>query len=194
MQKYYSDSMSSPLFLKFNAETIPELKPLGIDSSANFYRTSLNSNIAITIPIGMNDQGKYISPDIYLPVNIFNATKPNTVISYPNNRDIRILQNVTCFYDIIIQFKLTKSDGSNYVNNREIRTTLVNASGEVYDESIFSNQQPDTGQHDMIMIKGYISHYRNDIVKIKLNLAQNNRLGGQSDTLLTVFRITLNLL
>lgn len=165
-----------------------------IKSFASFYRTETNSNVNITIPLGINDGIFYSSSDIYLPNGIFTKTFPNIIISYVNNVDVKVTQNFNCMHDILIQYKITKSDGTNYKNRREIRSTLVNGSGNIYENVIFANQQPNTGDHDMIILKGYIVHSVGDIVKIKFNIVQDNKFGDQSDSMITIFRVMWNIL
>ncbi len=162
-------------------------------ASANFYRIANNSNIVITVPIGTDplSEGKYLSPNVFLPISLYNEKKENTIITFPNNRDANVLTSSTCLHDILIQYKMTKSDGTNYANSRDIRTTLVHNDGVTeYDSAIFSNQQPDTGQHDFILVKGSIDHNINDVIKIKFNIGQNNMFTDQTDTKLTIFRVT----
>jgi hypothetical protein len=188
------DILSKPIFFDFGNNNHQLITSL-IDSSASFYRTFDNSNIEITIPLGTDPLSVdlFLSPDVYLPSNIFNSTNSNTIITYPNNKDVQILQNITLFHDILIQFKITQNDNTNFINQRELRATLVNDSNTIYNNAIFANQQPDTGTHDVMILKGYIDHLMNDIVKIKLNISQNDK-NGKSDSKLTIFRISWNIL
>ena len=93
-------------------------------------------------------------------------------------------------HDIRIQYKLTKSDNNNYINDREIRSILVKNDDTIYDNTLFANNLPDSGSHDDIFIKGKISHRIDDIVKIKFNIIQDNtHHADNSATKLTIFRI-----
>lgn len=191
----------------YNEDFLPEpafaniIDPSSIDaantsSNAVFYRTELNSNIQITIPQGTPNGGGtlWTSPNIYLPINAFNYVYETTNIIYPNYRDAQILQVSTYTHSLLIKFKLTKADTTNFANQREIRTYLVMADGTTaYNSSIFSNQEPDTGQHDFILIDQSISHSINDIVKILFYIVQDDTLTDMSDSLLTVFRVSWNI-
>ena len=195
MTQTSEDFLSNPKFDTPNLDTVPAISTL-ISSSASFYRTELNSNIEINIPQGIDplSQNIWQSPDVFLPVNTFTTTAPNTIVSYPSSRDVQLLKDYKVLHEVIIQFKMEKSDGTNYINQRELRATLVNGTGVQYNQSIFSYWMPDTGSHDQIVLKGYITHYANDLVKLKLNIVQDNRLSGQSNSLLTIFRVNWNLL
>lgn len=161
-------------------------------ASADFYRTAFNNNIEIFAPQGAQ-VNLFTSPDIYLPNACFNGKNETVGVKYTNNRDVFIKREVTCLHKILLQFKLTKTDNTNYANQRELRFTLVKADGTVYDQAIFANYQPDTGQHTTAALNGTIIHTVGDVVKIKLNLIQDNTLTDNSDTLLTIFNISWNI-
>ena len=190
--KNIRDVVYTPVIYQNSSIVSPTMSGL-INSFASFYRTELNSNVQINVSLGTNDSIFY-SSDIYLPNNILNKTQPNSIISYINNVDVRVAQNFNCMHDILIQFKITKANGTNYSNRREVRSTLVNNLGVVYENVIFANQQPNTGEHDTIILKGYVAHNVNDIVRIKLTIVQDNKLNDQSDSLITIFRIIWNIL
>ncbi len=166
-------------------------------SSAAFIRNSGNTNIEYNIPIGpdISPGTVWFSPNIYLNSGTFNLIRPIDEIIYPDNKDAMILKDLTFLHDIFIQYKMTKSDGTNFSNQREIRCTIVRVDGTTpYEPSFFANNQPDSGNHDYIQMRGHIVHNLSDIVKIKLNIVQDNRFGDQSDTKLTIFRISWNIL
>lgn len=192
--KNIKDVVYTPvIYQNASPNVLPTVSGL-IKSFASFYRTESNSNVQINVPLGINDSIYYSSGDIYLPNNILSKTRPNTIISYINNVDVKVTQNFNCMHDILIQFKITKANGTNYANMREVRSTLVNDLGVVYENVIFANQQPNTGEHDTIILKGYVVHNVNDIVRIKLNIVQDNKLSDQSDSMITIFRIIWNIL
>lgn len=195
------DSLTYPKFIDVNTsdtlQLVESVPSIVTASSANFYRTELNTNILIEVPIGDDAEIEniYTSPNMFLPVDIFNAVKETDYVMYPDKSYAKILQESVCVYDILIQYKMAKPDGTNFGNQREIRTTLVKEDGNtMYDETIFSDQQPDTGQHDNIVLKGYIAHNVNDIVKIRFNITQENSRGDYTDTLITIFRISWNMI
>ena len=190
---FSNESLPEPDFFDFKT-VIPA--SVMIYSSAHFYRTQYNTNIELNINLGSNISPIiWLSPSIYLPDNIFNLTKPVDEISYPNSKDVLILKDMTFLHDILIQYKMTKADNNNFLNQRELRCTLVRDDGtSVYDSALFANQQPDTGQHDNIFLKGHITHNLADVVRLKFNVIQDNKLSGQSDTKIKIFRITWNIL
>jgi hypothetical protein len=162
-------------------------------SSATFYRTSENSNVTIDVPLGTADANNiYTSVDMYLPSNIFNDIKSTSAISF-TGADATMLANQTTIYDINIQFKLIGDDGYNFSNQRSIYTTLVNGSNVEYDPSMAHIIQPDTGYHDYIAIKGSIDHIQGDIVSIRMTLAQDNKLDGQSGSSIVIFNLSWNI-
>jgi hypothetical protein len=164
-------------------------------SSAHFYRTETNANIELDINLGPNlSPIIFMSPNVYLGANTFNAIKPVDEISFPDNKDALVLKDLTFLHDVLIQYKLVAGDGTNYINQRELRCTLVNEDGVVYDSSLFANQQPDPGQHDNIFLRGHIAHNLGDKVKIKFNIVQDNTNAGHSATKLRIFRIAWNIL
>lgn len=165
-------------------------------SSANFYRTVLNTNINITAPLGVDISPGliYFSPDCYLPVNTFNSTKPITEVIFPDSNQTLILFDSKYMHDIMIQYKLTKEDNTNYTNNREVRATLVNSTGGIYDASIYANSQPNPGAHDILHIKGYVEHNVNDAIRIKLNVVQDTTRSDTSSSKITILRISWNIL
>lgn len=191
-QNIIRDVVFSPVISQ-SVNVLPTVSGL-IKSFASFYRVESNLNIQIIVPLGTNDGIFYSSDDIYLPSGIFTKTQPNTIISYINNVDVKVTQNFNCMHDILVQYKLTKSDGTNYANRREVRATLVDGLGNTYENGIFANQQPNTGEHDMIIIKGYIVHNVDDIVRLKFNIIQDNKRGDQSNSVITIFRIMWNIL
>jgi hypothetical protein len=188
MSAYSDNNLRLPQFISLS--NVADL--IGI-ASANFYRTITNTNIQIFIPVGTIINGLGMSPDVYLPNMLFNAKKETNAIKYPNNKDVLVLREVTCLHNISLQLKINKADGSNFANQREVRITLVNSTGDVYDQSIFANYQPDTGQHISISLVASIIHTIGDIIKIKINLVQDNKLLDQSDTELTIFNISWNI-
>lgn len=162
-----------------------------LNSAAIFYRTALNTNIQLTIPIGtIGIDNTYTSPNIYLPTNTFNSTNDNTIVTYTNNKDISILMTSTCQHNILIQYKITRSDDNNFINQRDLVATLVRSDNTVYNSEIISQRQPDTGEHDDAIFTGIITHITGDVVKIKLSIIQDNRSNGVSDSKLTIFHIS----
>ena len=162
-------------------------------ASAYFYRTDANTNIEITLTEGIDiSPGTiYRSPDTLLPISSFNSTQTTTEIIFPDSNSANILDDLDLMHDVRIQYKLTKSDDTNFTNCRELRTILVkDDESTIYHSGISSHNQPDTGQHDNIFIKGPISHLTDDKVKIKFNLIQDTTNSDNSDTKLTIFRIT----
>lgn len=187
MEIYENEQLSIPSFIGLN-----NIAGLVAIASANFYRTINNTNVQILVPMGSGPGPVFISPDTYLPVSIFNKKNETNAIKYVNNRDVIVMREVTCKHDILIQYKLTKLDNSNFLNRREIRITLVNADGTTYDESITANYQPDTGQHESIILNGTITHTIGDIIKIKIIIVQDNKSNDNVDTKLTVFQVSWN--
>lgn len=189
---YNNDSLASPTFISFS-----NIASVVNNSSANFYRNSANSNVVLMIPMGTDAfiSTLYESGNVFLPINIYNKKKEIDSVIFPNNADAFILKSVTCTHDIVIQYKLNKADGTNFQNRREIRVSLVNQDGiTVYDDSIFSNEQPDSGAHGSILIKGSIAHNINDLVKIRINVVQDSKLQDQSNSALTIFLISWDIL
>ncbi len=162
-------------------------------SSADFYRTQSNDNVTLSIPLGIDISSGmvFMSPSSYLPVDIFNATRPITEITYPNAHDVCILTDNKFYHEVLFQYKITKSTGANYSNFREVRLTLVRADGTTpYDSSFFGNSQPNSGAHDTITISGYIVHNLNDLIRLNINVVQDNTNADQTDTKMTIFRIS----
>lgn len=192
---YNQDTLIQPTFITY--DNMISLSYVVQNSSGNFFRTNANSNIELIVPLGVDilSDNIYTSPDIYLPLNTFNSVKDNDIVKFPSNKDVNILDDVTCLHDIFIQYKIAKSDDNNFLNQREIIATLVKADGTtIYSNSIISHRQPDTSAHDDIVFKGNISHSYNDIVKIKFNIIQDERLSGHSNSKLTIFYVAWNIL
>jgi hypothetical protein len=162
------------------------------NSAGIFYRTDLNSNIEISVPIGVNNGGIHTSADIYLPSSIYNTIKSSDAILI-DDPSVNVLAGQSCTHDISIHYKLLQSDGFNFVNQRSLYCTLVDTNGIEYDPSIAAQQQPDTGSHSYITIKGVIDHAINDVVQIKMILSQDERLDGQNDSLIVIFGISWNM-
>lgn len=191
---FSSETLPNPDFFNF-ASSISE--KIMLYSSAAFTRTSGNSNTEIDIIAGpdISPGTIWYSPNTYLSANILNLTRPITEIIYYENRDARILTDLKFLHDVLIQYKLTATDDSEYVNQREIRCSLVREDGTtIYDSSLVAYQQPDSGKHDTLLLRGYIDHSFNDLVRIKLNIVQDNSNNGVSDTRLTILRINWNIL
>jgi|SRR6476661_566509 len=160
-------------------------------ANANFYRNDMNTNIEINIPMGSFSSGLYISNNTYMPTNIFNSLIGNNSVTFINNASAKVLINSYIMHDIYIRYKLTKSDGSNYINQRNINATLVKQDGiTTYNSSVVSNTQPNTGEHDTIIIKGMTTNSIDDILKLKFAIYQDTYLDGNSDTKLTIFGMT----
>ncbi len=190
---FNNEKLPMPDFFDFSNQVTSSM----LYSSANFFRTASNTNIHINIPLGsdISPGTIWFSPNIYLPDDIFNSIKPIDEVLYPNYKDVRILTDLVFLHDILVQYKITKSDQTNFANQRELRCTLVREDGvSVYDSALYSNQQPDSGQHDYILLRGHITHNLGDLVRLKLNIAQNNIHGDQTDTEIVIFRISWNIL
>lgn len=165
-------------------------------SSANFYRTSDNTNIIIPITLGtdITPGTIYKSNDIYLPISTFNDIRSITEINYPDYKDALISTDLTFYHDVNVQYKLEKSDGTNYSNNRNVRMTLVKNDGTVYHSSLYADNQPPTGVHSTNVMRGHIIHTSGDIVKLKINVYQDIKNIDNSNSKLTIFRICWTIL
>lgn len=189
---FSSEPLPFPDFFNFANMTAEAVM---LYSSATFSRNELNSSIEMSIGLGPNLAPTiWLSPNIYWNDNTFNITRPIDEISYPDNKNVMILKDLKFLHDIFIHYKITKADGTNFTNQREIRCIPVRDDGTPYNSSLFSYQQPDSGQHDHLMIRGHIDHNLGDIVKLKINIVQDNKWADQSDTKLTIFRISWNIL
>lgn len=197
MNRLNNDKLPTPSFFNFATSGGPSGDTSMVYSSANFHRTENNSNIEITIPAGseLGDSSIWMSPNVYIPNSTFNVTKPISEVSFPNNRDVKIHSALTFSHDIIIQYKLTKTDDTNYVNRRELRCFLVKDDGTtVYESVVHASAQPSSGSHDYLFLRGYITHNADDVVRVKMNIIQDDKKSGKSDTKLTIFRISWNIL
>lgn len=191
--EYNKDTLTNPIFLTSAASGGGSTNIL--NASANFYRNSMNTNIELDVGIGTESSGIWTSSNVFLPVSTFNLIADNDAIEFVNNVDVKALKLIDFNHDLLIQYKLTKSDGNNYINSREIRTQLVSSDGITpYTEATFYNNVPDTGSHDIILINGTTSHAENDEVKIRFNIIQNENLSGHSGTKITIFRISWNII
>lgn len=191
--EFGSEPLPFPDFFNF-ADNVPE--SIMLYSSATFSRNALNSSIEVPIDLGadISPNTIWLSPDIFIPDGTFNIVRPITEINFPNNKNVMILKDLQFLHDIFIHYKITKSDGTNFVNQREIRCIPVRADNTPYNSSLFSYQQPDSGQHDHLMIRGHISHNLGDLVKLKFNIVQDNGRADKSDTKLVIFRISWNIM
>ncbi|MGL5935636.1 MAG: hypothetical protein ACRCZI_08425 [Cetobacterium sp.] len=191
---YNKDTLEEPEFFRFFVSTDEYQLSKIYYANANFYRHSLNTNIELTVPIGTVSSGIWTSPNIFLNINAFNSILENDSMEFVVNRDINILKDGDFMHDLLIQYKLTKSDNNNYVNAREMRTSLVKADGITeYDPALIFNNMPDTGVHDFVLINGTTSNLEDDLIKIKMNIIQNETLSGQTATKITIFRISWNI-
>jgi hypothetical protein len=191
---FSSEPLPPPDFFNF-ANIVPEA--IMLYSTAAFFRNSGNSNIELAIPIGpdISPGTIWLSPNTFLIDDTFNFTKPITEIIYPNNKDTRILKDLKFLHDVLIQYKLTKSNNTNFTNQRELRCIFVREDGMTpYDSSLCAYQQPDSGQHDNILLRGHVEHKLGDLVRLKINIVQDSTFGDQTDSKLTIFRINWNIL
>lgn len=161
-------------------------------ATAVFFRTESNSNIEIVIPMGLSTGGVAGSPAVYLP-SVLSTFQNSNNVSFSDGNRANILQNTKILHNVTILFKLTKSDGTNFRNLREVRCYLVRADGSKYDNSIYSYNQPSTGTHDTMTLRGYIQHTAGSQVLLQFFIAQNDFNGDQSDTQITIFRINWDL-
>lgn len=159
-------------------------------SSADFYRTEFNTNILLTASPGIEFNNIFQSAWFYLPLNTFNAVQPTPEIDYPTNNKVRLITNMTYLHEIMIQFKLSKLNNNNFINRRELRVNLVDDNDNIYNQSLFYNIQPNSGEHAIILIKGYIIHNALDIIRLRFMIVQDNDNNDVNDTLLTIFRIS----
>jgi len=157
-------------------------------ATAMFYRTANNTNIELLLPLGAESNGISGSPDVILTTPFLSfQTAPN--ITFDNDHSAIILNNTKILHNINILFKLTKADGTNFRNLREVRCYLIKADGTSYDTSVYSYNQPSTGVHETLILRGYVTHRQGDNVRLKFVVAQNQMNNDQSDTLMTLFRI-----
>ncbi len=191
--EFGSEPLPFPDFLNF-ADSSSEA--IMLYSSATFSRNAANSSVELIIDEGIDiSPGTiWLSPDVYIPDGTFNITRPIAEINYPNNKNAMILKDLQFLHDVFIHYKITKADGTNFTNQREARCIFVRADGTPYNSSLFSYQQPDSGQHDHMIIKGHISHNLGDLVRLKINIVQDNKRTDKSDTKLVIFRISWNIL
>ncbi len=191
--EFSNESLPFPDFFNF-ANNIPETTMLY--SSATFTRNELNSSIELLIDLGtdISPNTIWLSPDIFVPDNTFNIIRSIPEITYPNNKNVMILKDLQFLHDIFIHYRITKYDGTNFINQREIRCIPVRADNTPYNSSLFSYQQPDSGQHDHLIIRGHINHNLGDIIKLKINIVQDNKRDDKSDTKLVIFRISWNIM
>jgi hypothetical protein len=192
----YVDSIPpTPTFISLSSQQSTSSSLIG--SSANFYRNITNTNRLLVIPMGtfINQSGIYVSSNTLLPTNTYTITNPTANIIYPNGVDIKVLTDIKCYYNICIEYKLTKSDGTNYSNQREIRLNLMQSDGITpYNPAMLANIMPDSGSHDKLIINGYINHQAQDLVKLGFAIVQDMSGSDMSDTLLTIFGISINIL
>lgn len=188
------DSLTQPDFFEFAVSSTAM-----VYGSANFVRNITNNNPTIDISRGTNiAPGIWASADFYLPTAIFNYINLNeasSVVSY-SNADAQILEDIVLRHEVYIHYKLEAADGitaSNYTNNRELRCSLAKNTGTAYAPELFANQQPASSEHDYITLCGHISHTTGDVVRLKFSLVQDET-GVASDTRITIFRISWNIL
>lgn len=192
---YNDDKPAEPIFINLPQQVSTSSKL--INSSATFYRTSDNTNQILSIPVGtfINQADIYVSPISFLQNELFVSTNDSPMVDYHDNVDIRILSDITCYYHILINYKITKNNGTNYSNQREIRVNLIKSDRITpYNNSLMANSMPDSGVHDKIIISGYASHLKDDLVKLGFMIIQDSSHSDFSDTLLTVFGISINIL
>lgn len=188
-QSYINEKLPSADFIDFD-KLIPQA--IMLYSSASFIRNETNTNIVMNIPVGpdLSPGTIWYSPDTYLSDNTYNIMNPITEVIFPSGKDVQILTDLTFMHDILIQYKITAGDNTNYSNDREVRCTLVRENLTQYDNGIFAYQMPESGQHDCLLLRGYIQHSFSDIIKLRFNVVQN---ATASDTKLTIFRISWNI-
>lgn len=157
-------------------------------ASAMFYREATNSNIGLLVATGNREGGFYISPDVSPPSNMFNSITNSSTIEFGTDR-AAIVQDSNVLHNLVILFKLTKPNGSNFGNLREVRCYLVHPDGATpYNESLFSYCQPMPGIHDTMVMRGILRHSPGDIVRLKFIVVQNEH-SDASPTQLTIFRM-----
>ena len=191
-----SEPLPEPKFLNILSDiSNPYNPPTTLCGSANFYRTLSNTNIELIVPMGLVDSGVYISPNIYLPQFIFNATEETNALDFVNDVDAKVLLNSIFIHDVVIQYKITKSTDATYLNNRHLQATLVKSDGiTLYDDAITSYTYPESDVYDTLILRGCISHTINDIIKIKLKLLQDTISADNTTSKLTISKISWNIL
>ncbi len=164
-------------------------------TSAKFFRTIFNDNCEVAIPIGNNYAPTlWYSFDTYLPASIFNSTKPISEVSFPSQNAVQINDDLKFYHDIQIDFELSKnSSRDGYQNTRKIQCLPVRYDGSPYDDSMVGYKQPGPNFRDTLSMQGEINHVAGDVVRLKFNLMQDNGFADQSDTLMTIYRITWNM-
>jgi hypothetical protein len=156
-----------------------------------FYRTFENANLLFDIPIGTTMNSIATSPFFALP-SAFNMMKSTDVISFQNDR-VKVEKNQNILHNLSILFKLTQTDGTNFRNLRELRCFVVKGDGVTpYDSVLYSYNQPSTGTHDTLLLRGIVSHLKEDILKLAFVISQTVD-GNESDTQMTIFRINWDL-
>ncbi len=184
----FEEGYSRPRFFIFGNSTQT------IDAYADFYRHEGNQNIEIVAAEGIDlvPATLYRSSSFYLPTNTFNEISPQSPVQFTGNEMI-LEKNARLKHNLRIQYKLTKGDDKNYINQREIRTRLVDAGGTAYSNTVFANNQPETNIHDDIFVLGSVDHAEGDIVRIQFQIIQDNTTHPDtSPTKLTIFRICWN--
>jgi len=164
-----------------------------IYSAANFFRTDTNSNCAITLPAGtdiISDEIWYSEP-ADLPAGVFNVIDQDARIEFVDGHEALIGTDITAQHNVIIHYKLTKGDNTDYVNNREVRCALVNAGDVIYNDSLYASYQARSNAHNYILLRGHHTHSFGDVVRIQFNVVQDS--SDVSDTCITVFRVSWNI-
>lgn len=184
-----SDTLPNPIFVSVNGGGVVGNT---YNSNATFYRTGSNSNVQINVPIGPLDV-VYVSPDTYLPSFVFNSTRLSAQVIWQNDVNAQFLQTINANHNLIIQYKLTKDNGTNFANQREVRAYLVNAAGNPYDDAIYTSDMPDSGSHSCLLLNQFISQTIGDIIKLKFVIIQDTTNNDETDSLLTIFKISWNI-
>lgn len=166
-------------------------------TNAKFYRTVFNNNATMTVAMGNNySPGLWYSLDAYLPINIFNSTKPLPEFSFPNLNSVQLNENLKVYHDVEINFKIVKNlNEDGFQNTRKIQCLPVKGDSVTpYDNSLIGYCQPGPNNKNNMFIKGEIDHAAGDVVKLKINIVQDNEFGDQSDTILIINYITWNMM
>jgi hypothetical protein len=169
-------------------------------ASGFYYLTILNGNpTTIAFPIGTPViLGQLFNSPPASFASSFNNIKNSTEAVFQGNI-VTIQSGGFYSHNITLQVKLEKKiggDALNYINRRELRcyVSTVSDPSNAVDATTLAYIQPDASEHETIVINGSAQHSTGDELCLSFQVVQDADRGGQSDSQLTIFRVSWNII
>lgn len=170
--------------------------------ASGFYYLTMFNDVPATVALPLGTEvllGQlFQSPSAPCPA-LFNNVK-NSSDAIFQGTGVQIETDGYYSHNVVIQAKLEKKISTepalNYVNRRELRCFISSSAAPTaaVDTTLYASVQPDASEHETLIMNGTSVHNVGDVLSIAFQVVQDADRQGQSDSLLTVFRISWNLI